>query len=755
MDWEQVKQTFTPGKRVKTTIDRIDYYGLFTQLEGGVAGYVRRDEALLTRKIADLHNHFVVGQSKDAVVIKPLPRYHSVELSFRQSEKDPWPQFLKKNPVGSILEGDVVLLTESKAWIEFEPGVLGLLPKNEMWLRTPKVEDVFMIDDRVRVMTIGVDEENKYFILSVRALFDKEFDRKSEHSTYTIEESLNEALEIFHWEQNKQTSRDIGLSARCRELIHNIAIIDDREMTAAPLSLMLEGFGFKAEFVPYSENSISLVAKQDFDLYLVAAALANEHAPFAVSLKKKYPKARIVVYGTNDQFAAMEEKLAEAKLNNNALVIPYTSFELAEILNRLAGKNARKRQQNTVNSIKDASRENEDKTHLPHEGKNIAQLLQEITTLSSATFAIIFKMNRNTKDVEIIASEGKQFDLNSFDQAHLQFSPIKDAIVDDELINEPKGGGNIKYLRCLGTFESIVGIRILSNGEFGYALFLFGEKAHQFSHIEQRTFQIYELALRAAIEREKFRAVRQAEQKFLVAGRIASSLMHEIKNQIQAMQNWLEVLKTDSVNLNKGAIKTNDKAFLARFERSIDGAMEIEKRTRNIEELFLDLMRKRTLQTVNVCQFVDSFIQVMQPVVKGKNISIESSIEKCPPIETDVSALHQILINLFLNSADFIPLVRKKTGKIKIAVKYNKEEQLPIKIEFWDNGPGINERLKEKIFDMLFTTKPEGSGLGLYISRRLAESLGGKLYVDHSIRLSESTFVLELPKRKEGEKVNA
>ncbi len=755
MDWEQVKQTFTPGKRVKTTVDRIDYYGLFTQLEGGVVGYVRRDEALLTRKITDLHNHFIVGQSKDAVVVKPLPRYHSIELSFRQSEKDPWPQFLKKNPLGSILEGDVVLLTERKAWIEFEPGVVGLLRKNEMWLRAPKVEDVFMIDDRVRVKTIGVDEENKYYILSVRALFDKELDRKIEHSTYTIEESLNEALEIFHWQQNKQTARDIGLSDRCRELIHRIAIIDDRDVTATPLSLMLEGFGFKAEFVPFSADFLSKVEKQDFDLYLVAAGLANEHAPFAISLKKKYPEARIVVYGTNDQFEALEEQLAEAKLSDYALLVPYTSLDLAEILNQFAEKNVKKRQRIKGETLETISRSDEEKANLPQEGKNLDQLLKEITTLSAATFAIIFKMNRNTKDVEILASEGKQFELNSFDQAHLQFSPIKDAIIDDELINEPRGGGNIKYLRCLGPFESIVGIKISSNGEFGYALFLFGENVHQFSHLEQRSFPIYELALRAAIERKKFRAAREAEQKFLVAGRIASSLMHEIKNQIQAMQNWLEVLKTDSVNLNKGVIKTNDKALLARFERSIDGALEIEKRTRNIEELFLDLMRKRTLQSINVSQFVESFVEVMHAVAKGKRISIESSVGKCPPIEIDISALHQILINLFLNSVDFIPLVRKKTGKIKIMVKYNREDSLPINIEFWDNGPGINERQKEKIFDMLFTTKPEGSGLGLYISRRLAESLGGKLYVGHTIRLSESTFVLELPKRKEGGPANA
>ncbi|NOY61064.1 MAG: hypothetical protein GXO75_19305, partial [Calditrichaeota bacterium] len=92
------------------------------------------------------------------------------------------------------------------------------------------------------------------------------------------------------------------MSARCRELIHSIAIIDDRDVIATPLSLMLEGFGFKAEFVPYSTDSISRVEKEDFDLYMVAVGLANEHDPFAIALKKKHPKARIVVYGTSEQF---------------------------------------------------------------------------------------------------------------------------------------------------------------------------------------------------------------------------------------------------------------------------------------------------------------------------------------------------------------------------------------------------------------------------------------------------------------------
>ena len=102
-------------------------------------------------------------------------------------------------------------------------------------------------------------------------------------------------------------------------------------------------------------------------------------------------------------------------------------------------------------------------------------------------------------------------------------------------------------------------------------------------------------------------------------------------------------------------------------------------------------------------------------------------------------------MNLILNSIVFIPIVRKQTGQIHIKIHKNKKDVLPVKIAIKDNGPGINERNREKIFEMLYTTKSNGSGLGLSISRRLVNAMGGRISVSDTKRLSGATFLIELP----------
>jgi signal transduction histidine kinase len=62
-----------------------------------------------------------------------------------------------------------------------------------------------------------------------------------------------------------------------------------------------------------------------------------------------------------------------------------------------------------------------------------------------------------------------------------------------------------------------------------------------------------------------------------------------------------------------------------------------------------------------------------------------------------------------------------------------------------DNGPGIHTRLWEKVFDAGYTTRREGSGIGLYISRNLMQDIGGEIYISESRILSGTTFVLEFP----------
>jgi signal transduction histidine kinase len=68
-----------------------------------------------------------------------------------------------------------------------------------------------------------------------------------------------------------------------------------------------------------------------------------------------------------------------------------------------------------------------------------------------------------------------------------------------------------------------------------------------------------------------------------------------------------------------------------------------------------------------------------------------------------------------------------------------------LRILIEDNGPGIHTSMKEKIFEAGYSTREDGSGIGLYISRNLISDMGGKIYVQESFILGGTTFALEIP----------
>lgn len=105
--------------------------------------------------------------------------------------------------------------------------------------------------------------------------------------------------------------------------------------------------------------------------------------------------------------------------------------------------------------------------------------------------------------------------------------------------------------------------------------------------------------------------------------------------------------------------------------------------------------------------------------------------------------LKQILINLFQNSKDAL----LQTTNANITINLNIDSNNNITLEFKDNGTGITKETIQNIFEPFFTTKSSGSGLGLYLSKKLIEDWNGKIYV-HSEEGEGTTFTISLPVSK-------
>ncbi len=151
MDWNETLKRYHVGQMVTAEIERVDHGGIHSRIDGGAVGYTKRSEAMLTRRVVNLHQHFSAGQRVKARIIGFNSRYYSIEISFRQAAENPWDEYIKRIKVGDFIEGEVVLLTESKALVEVIPGIVGVLPRSEMWMSADTVDQILMVDDLVRL----------------------------------------------------------------------------------------------------------------------------------------------------------------------------------------------------------------------------------------------------------------------------------------------------------------------------------------------------------------------------------------------------------------------------------------------------------------------------------------------------------------------------------------------------------------------------------------------------------------------------
>ena len=106
-------------------------------------------------------------------------------------------------------------------------------------------------------------------------------------------------------------------------------------------------------------------------------------------------------------------------------------------------------------------------------------------------------------------------------------------------------------------------------------------------------------------------------------------------------------------------------------------------------------------------------------------------------IKCDFELMKVVLINLFINAIQ----ATDENGKIKITSE-SRDNSIMIQVE--DNGPGIPEDKLGKIFEPLFTTKQEGTGLGLASCKSIIEQHGGKI----SVKNNPTRFIIELPQNK-------
>ncbi|HEY4781647.1 MAG TPA: ATP-binding protein [Chthoniobacterales bacterium] len=220
-------------------------------------------------------------------------------------------------------------------------------------------------------------------------------------------------------------------------------------------------------------------------------------------------------------------------------------------------------------------------------------------------------------------------------------------------------------------------------------------------------------------------------------GELTASLAHEVNQPIAAAvtdsNTCLRWLTRDEPDLEEARLAAS------RMVKDAARASEIISRIRS---LFKRGTQQRELVDVN--EVIREMVVLLRSQAIRYSISVRTEqAEDLPRIMGDRVQLQQVLMNLIINA---IEAMKDVDGPRELAVKSQPAEDEHLMVTVSDTGVGLPRHQADQIFNAFFTTKPEGTGMGLRISRSIVESHGGRLWADGNSPRGAS-FHLTLPSK--------
>ena len=225
----------------------------------------------------------------------------------------------------------------------------------------------------------------------------------------------------------------------------------------------------------------------------------------------------------------------------------------------------------------------------------------------------------------------------------------------------------------------------------------------------------------------------QEESRLAYIGTLAAGIAHEVRNPLSSVKMNVQMMEHRLADL---ADQDQATYFRGKVER-IKG--EVERLEDSVSH-FLAFARPAPLhaEKVKFNDVVDNVLELLHPQCQSQGVQLVRKYARdLPPVELDPRQFVQAVQNLVLNAMQALG----RGGTVTVTTESAGDAAI---LSVADNGPGIPKEIQDKIFEVFFTTREGGTGLGLNIVSRIVEEHRGKLTVE-SEPGKGSTFRIELP----------
>lgn len=239
------------------------------------------------------------------------------------------------------------------------------------------------------------------------------------------------------------------------------------------------------------------------------------------------------------------------------------------------------------------------------------------------------------------------------------------------------------------------------------------------------------MTVETSVDQERERLQKQYAEIATLAGGLA----HEIRNPLSTIGMNLELMAEDL-----------EEPESPRDRRLLNKLQLVQRECKHLEDIlnaFLQFARAGELELVecDLNELVRDFIEFYQPQADECHIDLSPHLASdLPPVLLDTSLMRQVLMNLAQNAQQAMP----QGGLLELQT-YVRDGL--VQLDMIDNGAGMNERTLQKMFQVFFSTKPGGSGLGLPTVRKIVEAHNGAITCESEPGRG-TRFTISLPPAK-------
>lgn len=712
---------------VHVRVTRHMLQGLSVMLDNGDQGIIRARE-VSWKDNSNWKDEFPVGWDGYATAI-PIKKGEVREFSLRLLEYDPWDDFFEGLGKNQVLEGTVTGVYEYGAFIELDAGITGLLHKSRIPAKIPQsIHDLFWFGDKVYVTIHDVDHEQRHIELSPAPVEDISV------ADQTV--VLSQASAAF------ETGSHIGQFPKDGIPKKHILVVEDEDPQSQAVCGWLREMGQLVDCVQSAEEALEFLSKMQPEITLIDVGLPGmSGTELANYILDHYPQIQVVNATDWARASEVRTELETVMDRGGSLFYkPLVPEDLAVFLMGNKDQTGLASNKETISQFPTSKWDTKRAIH---------KLLITYRKHLGVEQVFLFSFDPAHRKVNIVERAGDGL-INKNAISQLLHSPVRDAAEDGEavFINElvEREKKRFQYLvEFSPEMVSCIGVAVPTQSSLKYALFAMDKHPKQFGDEIRMYAEGMSLAVGATLDQLDLRERSALMQRSALIGNLASGMIHEINNLLAPLQY-------ESNNLRKALVQAEKDPSQSKYETIRNEVVNIEQDIRQIVGTvgtFGKIAKKPQLEVLRVDEIIKDTLILLNQISKRSRVKMYfHPPEKMVVVRNQAVMLGQILLNVCLNAIQQIAEQGTDHARaIRIDMDPIRETSngAVCRILIRDTGPGIHASLWEKIFEMGFSTRKDGSGIGLFVSRNLMEEVEGRIYVLDSHILHGTVFALEFP----------